>query len=85
LQLGVVDTLVQRGTGLTAAWPNANLRSQQQLGQRNEHYECVVVANDQRYSFTLASESAFSQCQPGSRWQLTINQLDNVVEAKFLP
>lgn len=85
LQLGVVDTLVQRGTGLTATWPNANLRPQQQLGQRNEHYECVVVANDQRYSFTLASESAFSQCQPGSRWQLTINQLDNVVEAKFLP
>jgi ribosomal protein L40E len=82
LQWGVVNTVVQRGSGLAAAWPGANLAAGQQLGQRSERYICVVTAEDHEYTFDLRTDAEFAQCQPGSRWRLSINALGGVVDAE---
>ncbi len=82
LQWGIVNTVVQRGSGISAAWPSADLRSGQELGQRSERYECVVTANDRQYSFTLRNEAELAQCQPGSRWRISVNSLGSVLEAE---
>ena len=81
LQWGVVNTVVQRGSGLTATWPGVNLRAGEELGQRGEKYMCVVRADDREYTFDLRSMAEFEQCQPGSKWKLTVNSLGSVVEA----
>jgi hypothetical protein len=81
LQWGVINTVVQRGSGLSAAWPSANLRAGEELGQRSEKYVCVVTANDREYSFDLRSDE-FDLCQPGSQWKLEVNALGGVVEAE---
>ena len=83
LQWGVVNTVVQRGSGLAATWPSANLRAGEELGQRSEKYVCVVTANDREYTFDLRS-SEFELCQPGSRWKLEVNALGDVVKAELL-
>lgn len=81
LQWGIVNTVVQRGSGLSAAWPSTNLRAGEELGQRSEKYVCVVTANDQEYSFDLRSNE-FELCQPGSQWTLEVNALGGVVAAQ---
>lgn len=83
LQWGVVNTVVARGSGLSPEWPGATLASGQELGQRNERYECVVTANDEQYTFPLRTLDAFEQCAPGSRWKLTVNGLGGVVDAEL--
>jgi len=82
LQWGVVNTVVQRGSGASATWPSANLRADQELGQRSERYECVVTANDREYSFPLRGETELMQCQPGSRWRISVNSLGGVLAAE---
>ncbi|MFO7635611.1 MAG: zinc ribbon domain-containing protein, partial [Caldilinea sp.] len=82
LQWGVVNTVVQRGSGLSAAWPSANLTTGQELGQRSERYECVVTANDREYSFPLRNTAELEQCQPDSRWRLSVNSLGSVLTLK---
>lgn len=82
LQWGIVDTVVQRGSGVSATWPGVNLRTGQELGQRSERYECVVTANDRVYSFPLRNETELAQCQPGSRWRISVNSLGGVLEAE---
>lgn len=82
LQWGVVNTVVQRGSGLAATWPSANLRAGEELGQRSEKYLCVVTVGDHEYTFELRSVAEFEQCQPGSQWKLTVNSLGSVVAAE---
>jgi hypothetical protein len=82
LRWGVMNTVVERGSGLTARWPGANLSTGQELGQRSERYECIVTVNDREYSFALRNETEWAACQAGSRWRLSINSLGSVLEAE---
>jgi ribosomal protein L40E len=82
LRWGVINTVVQRGSGLTARWPSANLNTGQEMGQRNERYECIVTADDREYSFALRNVEEWEACQPGSRWRLSVNSLGSVLEAE---
>ncbi|HAJ37447.1 MAG TPA: hypothetical protein DCL15_17400 [Chloroflexi bacterium] len=82
LQWGVINTVVQRGSGLAATWPSANLRPGEELGQRSERYVCIVVANDREYTVELHNAAEFEQCQSGSKWNLTVNSLGSVVAAE---
>ncbi|MBW7882741.1 MAG: zinc ribbon domain-containing protein, partial [Caldilineaceae bacterium] len=79
---GVVDTVAQRGVGLSPQWPSPALAAGQEIGERRERYVCVVSDGQKEYSFELRSRQTYEQCQEGSRWKLEVNALGSVVSAE---
>ncbi len=87
MQLGVINTVVSsgsalQGNGFAPKWPVANLAADQQLGNRNEQYVCVLAGDGEDYSFTLRTLDEYDQCQPGSQWRLEVNSFGSVVNAE---
>ena len=70
------------GIGLTALWPDPALGGRERLGARDEAYTCVFAANDNTYSYRLASAALYQRCVPGSRWELEVTESGRVVRAQ---
>jgi hypothetical protein len=77
-----IDTLNTSGNDLNPYWPSADLSSTQRFGNRQESYQAHFEADGETYSLTTSELSLYQSAEPGSLWQLEVNQLRNVVSAQ---
>lgn len=77
-----IDTLNTSGNDLDPYWPSADLCSMQRFGNRQESYQVHFEADGETYSLTTSELSLYQSAEPGSLWQLEVNQLGNVVSAQ---
>jgi hypothetical protein len=73
-----VDTLVASGNDLDPDWPWASLANNQREGARQESYTITFSGNGETYQYTTTDSRLFLQAQPGSQWDLSVNQLGGV-------
>lgn len=81
-ELGVVDTVVARGTDTHPTWPALNLLAGQSEGDRVEEYTIVFTSDNKRYEYQTSDAGEFAQFTIGSRWKLTVNGLGGVVKVE---
>jgi ribosomal protein L40E len=74
-----VDVVTEQGSGLSPSWPS--LTGQQREGGREEQYECIISANDQRYVYRARSLEEYLACVPGSTWNIVTNESGRVLSA----
>jgi ribosomal protein L40E len=77
-ELGVVDTVVVRGSYATPRWPTANLHLGQREGDRTEQYVIGFSSDDKQYEYTTNDPDEFARFTLGSRWILKVNALGGV-------
>ncbi len=77
-----IDTLVTSGTDLDPYWPSANLASSQRFGAQQETYKITFNIDGQNVALTTSDLNLFQMAQPGSTWQLEVNQFGNIVNAE---
>ena len=77
-----IDTLNTSGNDLDPYWPSADLSSTQRFGNRQESYQVYFEADGETFSLTTSELSLYQSAEPGSLWQLEVNQLRNVVSAQ---
>ena len=81
LQWTVIDTIVARGTDLNPNWPALALKSGEKEGNRAQEYRVIFDAGGKQYTYTLSDPNEFARFQRGSRWNLKINGLGDIVAA----
>lgn len=81
LQWTVVNTVVSRGTDLNPNWPLVSLATGEREGNRAQEYRVIFDAGGQQYSYTPQNENDFARFTRGSRWNLKVNGLGDIVEA----
>jgi hypothetical protein len=74
----VLTTVVKAGENLNPVWPEPNLSADQQLGAATETYTILFSGDGERYTYTTTDVDTFLMAQPGSEWELTVNQLGAV-------
>lgn len=80
----VVDEVVLKGSDLSPRWPEAQPRSDQRLGERQEKYTIVFNTDKGVFSYVTDDARLFEECEVGSRWQLNINTFNTVVSIEPL-
>ena len=73
------DQAVLQGNDLNLRWPEPALSSQQRLGDRSEDYSVVLSTSQGSYTYKTSDASLFSQCKPGSTWNLKFNAFNTVI------
>ena len=73
-----VDTVVDSGNDNDPSWPNPNLSVDQREGSRQESYTITFSGDGETYRYTTTDSQLFLQAEPGSRWNLSVNQLGGV-------
>jgi len=81
LQWTVVNTLAAEGLGFEPRWPSATLEEKQRLGDGTERFMCVLTVDGKEYSYAMSSFSDYQRCRKGSRWDVEINGLGDIVSA----
>ncbi len=74
-----VDTIILSGNDLNQRWPDIQLESEQQEGEREESYEIVFDTDKKVYTYTSDDTAEFAQCEIGSSWMLNVNAFDKVI------
>lgn len=73
-----VDTLVTSGSDLAAFWPEPSLAQDQRLGEGAESYTIIFEAGGKSYTYQTEDYDLFRQAQPGSKWELEVNNVGGV-------
>jgi hypothetical protein len=73
-----VDTLVASGNDTDPDWPWVSLTGNQREGAREESYTILFSGDGDTYQYTTTDSQLFLQAVPGSRWELSVNQLGGV-------
>lgn len=81
LQWTVINTIVARGTDLQPNWAPYTLKADEKEGNRAEEYHVMFDAGGKQYTYTLSNPADFARFAKGSRWNLKINGLGDVVDA----
>jgi len=74
----VESTVVERGDDWNPVWPEPNLNADQRLGTSNEEYTIVFTSDGESYTYTTTDAETYMMAQPGSRWELSVNQLGGI-------
>ena len=74
----VETTVVEQGEDWNPVWPEPNLSSDQRLGVMSEDYTIVFTGDGETYTYTTTDAATYMMAQPGSRWELEINQLGGI-------
>ncbi len=74
----VVETVTDSGQNLQPTWPDPNLSSDQRLGQREETYTIVFAGDGETYTYNTTNEELFMMAEPGSQWNLSVNNFGAV-------
>lgn len=82
LEWVVAPALVAEGSDFSPRWPAAGLSQDQREAGRQEVYEIIFNTDGQDYRYQVDSLEEFSQFTPGSRWQLEVGTLGNVVSVE---
>ncbi len=75
----VSDQIKSSGQDLSPVWPQANLNNNQRIGDQTESYQIDFETTDGPYQFSTNDIALFKACQPGSRWELTLNAFNKVI------
>lgn len=67
---------------LNPKWPDLNLRSDQQEGERSEKYEVVFDADGKDYVYHPENLQEFRQFEIESKWVLEVNALGRISSVK---
>jgi hypothetical protein len=74
-----IDEATVSGNDLSPRWPGLQLAADQRQGERGETYEVVFDTDGGTYSYHTDDMAEFARFQVGSRWLLTVNNLNSVV------
>lgn len=72
------DQIESSGQDLSPIWPQADLSSDQRIGNQSESFQINFETPDGSYQFDTNDIGLFEACQPGSRWELTLNAFNRV-------
>jgi hypothetical protein len=75
-----VDQVVAQGSNNLPAWPDAQIRSNQRLGDRSESYEITFDSEGTLRTYSTSDEQLYQQAVVGSQWILTLNGLGAIVD-----
>lgn len=78
-ELQAVDKVVLEGADLNPRWPAPALAGDQQLGDQVEIYQVTFETDGKNYNYRVGDEAEFSRFAVGSKWNLEVNKLGNVV------
>ena len=74
----VVSTAIERGEDWNPVWPEPNLNADQQLGTTSESYTIVFTGDGETYTYTTSDPETYMMAQPGTFWELSVNQLGGI-------
>ena len=74
----VESNVVERGQDWNPVWPEPNLTSDQRIGITNEEYTIVFTGDGERYTYTTSDAGTYMMAQPGTLWELSVNQLGGI-------
>lgn len=74
----LLTTVVESGSSWDPYWPEPDITSDQRLGTTSEEYKIVFSGDDESYVYTTRDVDTFLMAQPGSNWELEVNQLGSV-------
>jgi ribosomal protein L40E len=80
-----VETVEARGPGLNAFWPEFSLEPEQREGERTEEYTIFFDEEGKSYRYQVSDPERAALFTPGSRWILSVNFLDAVLDAQPAP
>lgn len=81
LEWRVVNTVVADGAGFGLAWPEVRLQGEERIDNRREEFQCILLADDRRYTYSPRSEAEYQLCRAGSEFTLEVNGFGDVVSA----
>lgn len=81
----VVDTVKLQGADDAPSWPQPEIGANQRAGERSEQYHIVFSSEKGEYTYDTSDPALFAQAQPGSRWTLTVNGLNALVDIEPVP
>jgi len=68
------------GSDLSPYWPSLTLNDDQRESGTSENYVITFSSNGEEYTYTTNDVGLFLDAQPGSTWELSVNQLNQVRE-----
>jgi hypothetical protein len=74
----VVSTVVESGEDWDPVWPQPGLTADQQLGAASEEYTIVFTGDGETYTYTTSDADTYLMAQPGTLWELSVNQLGGI-------
>ena len=77
-----VDQIVVQGSNNLPAWPDAQIESDQRLGERSEIYKIIFDSEGTTRTFSTSDEQLYRQATVGSQWILTLNGLGAIVDVQ---
>ena len=75
-----VDQIVVQGSNNLPAWPDAQIQSNQRLGDRSETYEITFDSDGTTRTYNTSDNQIYQQATVGSQWILTLNGLGAIVD-----
>jgi hypothetical protein len=54
------------------------LNADQQLGTTSESYTIVFTGDGETYTYTTSDPETYMMAQPGTLWELSVNQLGGI-------
>lgn len=71
---------LQGEAGDPPRWPELSLSAQQRRGQQTETYQIQFQTDQGQYTYTTDDAKLFARCTPGSRWELSLNLFNSVID-----
>jgi ribosomal protein L40E len=79
IELRPVNTFEESGSNLNPFWPETQLDTGEQLGERQEVYEIHFSVDGRRYTYQTRDFNEFGRFKPGSNWELELNGFGDIV------
>lgn len=74
-----IDNITLQGNDNLPAWPDYQVAQDQRLGAERQSYQIIFETEGGQFTYETDNYELFQQCQPGSKWLLTINSFNQVV------
>ena len=75
-----ISPLTISGSDLAPYWPSLTLNDDQREAGMTEDYVITFSGDGERYTYSTNDVDLFLQAQPGSTWELSVNQLNQIRE-----
>lgn len=77
-----VDDIRVEGIGHELRWPEFVATDNQREGNRSQTLQCIFDAGDRTFTYRMSNEDQFTQCVPGTEWELEINRAGGITSAQ---
>ncbi len=76
------STVVESGEDWNPFWPEPSINSDQRLGRATEEYTIAFSGDGETYTYSTNDLEIYMQAEPGSLWELSVNQLGGIQSIK---